>query len=202
VPILPEEVPNRIRKATERVEAALGVRPTSWRCPRLWGSTTVVNTLGELGYKADVTYPMYFYRKQLAPYHPSRADWTEKGDLKIIELPNFADLSMQSNDPYGRDMDQWPLWRTESAEALMKHVDGYLGFCERNEVEPFICFYMHPWEFAKEPEGILHYGEGSVYPDPFIVKNCGAYAKEQLLVLIDMLRDRGAEFYQARQITV
>ena len=202
VPILPEEVPNRIRKATERVEAALGVRPTSWRCPRLWGSTTVVNTLEELGYKADVTYPMYFYRKQLAPYHPSRADWTEKGDLKIIELPNFADLSMQSNDPYGRDMDQWPLWRTESAEALMKHVDGYLGFCERNEVEPFICFYMHPWEFAKEPEGILHYGEGSVYPDPFIVKNCGAYAKEQLLVLIDMLRDRGAEFYQARQITV
>lgn len=202
VPILPEEVPNRIRKCTEAVEAVAGVRPTSFRCPRLWGSTSVCNTLEELGYVADATYPMYFYREQLTPYHPSKDDWTKKGDLKLIELPNFADLSMKSEDPYGRDMDQWPLWRTESAAAVMKHVDGYAEYCRQRGVEPFLCFYMHPWEFAEMPSGILHYGEGAVLPDQFIIKNCGDYAKEQFMVLVDMLKERGAEFLQARQVTV
>ena len=202
VPILPEEVPNRVRRATEEVEKATGVRPVSFRCPRLWGSTAVTNALEELGYVSDATYPMYFYRKQLEPYHPSKDNWTEKGDLKLIQLPNFADLSMDSKDEYGRDMDQWPLFRTESAEALMKHVDGYIAFCEKRGVEPFICFYMHPWEFAKMPEGLLHYGEGAVLPDPFIIKNCGPYATEQLDILIDMLRDRGSEFLQARHVKV
>ncbi|MDD2404004.1 MAG: polysaccharide deacetylase family protein [Victivallaceae bacterium] len=202
VPILPEEVPNRIRRATEEVEKVAGIRPVSFRCPRLWGSTAVTNALEDLGYVSDATYPMYFYRKQLEPYHPSREDWTEKGDLKLVELPNFADLSMESKDEYGRDLDQWPLFRTESAQALMKHVDGYISFCEKRGVEPFICFYMHPWEFAKMPEGLLHYGEGAVLPDPFIIKNCGSYAKEQLDILIDMLRERGSEFLQARKVKV
>ena len=202
MPLLPEEVPNRLRRATEEVEKAAGVRPVSFRCPRLWGSTAVCNALEDLGYVADATYPMYFYREQLAPYHPSRTDWTKKGDMKLVELPNFADLSMDSKDPYGRDMDQWPLWRTESAEALMKHVDNYIEFCEKRGAEPFICFYMHPWEFAPMPEGLLHYGEGAVMPDPFIIKNCGPYATEQLDVLIDFLKARGSEFLQARQVSV
>ncbi len=202
MPLLPEEVPNRIKRATEEVEKATGVRPVSFRCPRLWGSTAVCNALEDLGYVTDATYPMYFYREQLEPYHPSREDWTKKGDMKLIQLPNFADLSMDSKDEYGRDMDQWPLWRTESAEALMKHVDGYIEFCEKRGVEPFICFYMHPWEFAKMPEGLLHYGEGAVLPDPFIIKNCGIYAKEQLDVLIDLLRDRGSIFLQSKQVTI
>ena len=124
IPLLPEEVEHRIEVCTQRVEKLAGVHPTAWRCPRLWGSTTVVNALERLGYTADATYPMYFYRERLTPYHPSKDDWTKEGDMKIIELPNFADLSMESKDQYGRDMDQWPLWRTESAEALMKHVDG------------------------------------------------------------------------------
>ena len=50
------------------------------------------------------------------------------------------------------------------------------------------------------PEGEIHYGEGFVRPDPFIVKNCGGYAIEQMDCLLAMLRDRGAEFFQARQI--
>ena len=36
--------------------------------------------------------------------------------------------------------------------------------------------------------------------DPFIVKNCGPYATEQLTVLIDMLKAEGAEFIQAQQV--
>ncbi|MHB9138133.1 MAG: polysaccharide deacetylase family protein [Victivallaceae bacterium] len=202
MPILPEEVENRIRMATEWVEEVANVRPVSFRCPRLFGSTAVVNALENLGYKTDATYPMYYFREQLAPYHPDKKDWTKKGGMKIIELPNFADLSMDSKDEFGRDMDQWPLFRTKSAEKVMEHVDGYAAFCRKQGVEPFLCFYFHPWEFWPMPEGLIHYGEGAVMPDPFLIENCGAYAKEQFDILIACLKENGAEFCQACQITI
>ena len=202
MPVLPEEVEHRIELATERVEKIAGVKPTSFRCPRLWGSTVVCNTLERLGYKSDASYPMYFYRERLTPYHPSKEDWTKEGDMKLIELPNFADLSMESKDQYGRDMDQWPLWRTENAEAVMKHIEGYCKYCADKNVEPFLCFYMHPWEFAKMPEGLIYSGEGAVLPDPFIIKNCGDYSAEQFERLVIMLQEAGAEFYQASQINM
>jgi hypothetical protein len=202
MPILPEEVENRLRLATEWVEEVAHVRPVSFRCPRLFGSTAVVNALENLGYKTDATYPMYYFREQLVPYHPDKKDWTKKGGMKIIELPNFADLSMDSKDEFGRDMDQWPLFRTESADKVMEHIDGYAAFCRKQGVEPFLCFYFHPWEFWPMPEGLIHYGEGAVMPDPFIIKNCGKYAAEQLDMLIARLKKNGAEFYQARQITI
>ena len=201
MPILPDEVGNRIRLATEWVEDVAGVRPESFRCPRLFGSTAVVNALENLGYKTDATYPMYYFREQLAPYHPSKKDWTKKGRMKIVELPNFADLSMKSKDEFGRDMDQWPLFRTESAGKVMEHINGYIKFCNKKGVEPFLCFYFHPWELWPMPEGLIHYGEGAVMPDPFIIKNCGQYAGEQLDILIERLKELGAEFYQARRIT-
>ncbi len=199
MPILEEEVPNRLRLCTEWIEQVAGMRPVSFRCPRLFGSTAVVNALEALGYTTDATYPMYYFREQLRPYHPSSKDWTKEGDLRIVELPNFADLSMESKDPYGRDMDQWPLFRTEGAHAVLRHIDGYSAYCEARNVDPFLCFYFHPWEFHPMPEGEIWYGEGAVHPDPFIVKNCGAYAAGQLDLLIESLLDRGAEFIQAQQ---
>ena len=50
------------------------------------------------------------------------------------------------------------------------------------------------------PQGAIHYGEGSVTPDPFIVKNCGDYALEQLDQLIGRLQDMGAEFLTCRAL--
>ncbi len=199
MPILAEEVPRRLELCTEWIEDVAGARPVSFRCPRLFGSTAVVNALDALGYVADATYPMYYFRERLRPYHPSPDDWTQEGTLGIVELPAFADLSMESTDPYGRDMDQWPLFRTEGASALMQHIDGFAGYCEARGVEPFLCFYFHPWEFHPMPQGEIHYGEGAVHPDPFIVKNCGPYAAEQLDVLIGTLLERGARFLQAQQ---
>jgi peptidoglycan-N-acetylglucosamine deacetylase len=198
MPILPEEVPNRLRRCTDLIEEAAGVRPTSFRCPRLYGSTAVVNALDALGYVADATYPMYHFRERLRPYHPSDEDWTREGNLRIVELPNFADLSMASKDPYGRDMDQWPLYRTEGSDTLLRHIDGFIGYCESRSVEPFLCFYFHPWEFHPMPQGPIHYGEGAVLPDPFITKNCGPRAAEQLDIVITRLRERGADFLQAQ----
>lgn len=199
LPVLPEEVPNRLALCTELIEKVVGERPVSFRCPRLFGSTTVVNALEDLGYVADATYPMFYFRERLTPYHPSRDDWTQPGDMRIVELPNFADLSMTSNDPYGRDMDQWPLYRTEGVDALMKHIDGYLGYATSKGVQPFLCFYFHPWEFHPMPEGEIRSSEGYVRPDPFITKNCGAYAVQQLDLLIRKLLERGAEFLESRQ---
>lgn len=199
LPVLPEEVPNRLRLCTELIEDIVGLRPVSFRCPRLFGSTAVVNALNDLGYVADATYPMFFFRERLTPYHPSREDWTRPGDLGIVELPNFADLSMESKDPYGRDRDQWPLYRTEGADAMLRHVDGFIGYARERGVEPFLCFYFHPWEFHPMPQGDIFYSEGAVRPDPFITKNCGPYAVEQLDRLIRLLLERGAEFLEARQ---
>ncbi len=148
-PLLTEEVPFRIMKATEWVQDVLGESPTSFRCPRLWGSTAVVNTLEELGYKTDASYPMYFYRQRFVPYHPSNKDWTKEGDLKILEIPNFADMAMESKDPeLERDRDQWPLFRTKGAKALMTHVKSYIDFVTKKELLPVLCFYFHPWEFT------------------------------------------------------
>jgi len=202
MPILPEEVENRLRINTEIIEEVSGVHPTAFRCPRLFGSTAVVRALEALGYKADATYPMYFYRERLEPYHPSYDDWTKTGDMKIVEIPNFADLSMESHDSYGRDMDQWPLWRTKDAEAVMEHIRGYIGYCEKKKANPFLCLYMHPWEFAPMPKGLLEYGEGAVLPNQEFVKNCGEYAGEQLDILIQKLKATGSTFHQAGQIEV
>jgi hypothetical protein len=148
---------------------------------------------------ADASYPMYFYRQRLRPYHPSRSDWTQPGELRIVELPNFADLSMPSRDPYGRDLDQWPLFRTESAAALLQHIDGYVSYCAARDTQPFLCFYLHPWEFHPMPQEPLHYGEATVIPDAFIVKNCGPYAVQQLDLLLRELLSRGVRFLRAEE---
>ena len=196
-PVLPEEVYHRLEVATDVVQQAVGKDVVSFRAPRLWGSTAMVNALEDLGYLADASYPLYHFEQRFVPYHPSRTDWTAEGDMGILEIPNFADMTIESRDQYGRDRDQWPLFRTEGAEALMRHIDSMLGLYERRGLPAVLCFYFHPWEFYEMPSGLIHYGEGAVLPDPFIVKNCGAEALRQLDRLIATLKDRGASFATA-----
>lgn len=200
-PLLPHEVEPRLALNTAWVEEVAGVRPRSFRCPRLFGSTAVCNALEQLGYVSDATYPVYFYRERLVPYRPSAEDWTQEGDMRLVQIPNFADLSLESRDAYGRDRDQWPKFRTESAEALLCHVDNHLAYLEgKNVSRKVLAFYFHPWEFHPMPEGVIHFGEGGVLPDPFIVRNCGDYALQQLGALIDGLKKRGATFRTAAEI--
>lgn len=185
--------------ASERGSGSGVPRPVSFRCPRLFGGTQVVRALENLGYVADASYPLYFYQKRLAPYHPSADDWTEEGDLRLLEIPNFADLTIESRDPYGRDRDQWPLFRTESAAALLRHVDNYVSFVRERGVPPVLCFYFHPWEFLPQPES-MYLGEGTVVPEPFLIQNCGPYALEQFGLLIDGLQARGGEFTTCKRL--
>ena len=199
-PILPSEVEGRLREATRIVRQVSGVRPTSFRCPRLWGSTKVLNVLEKLGYLADASFPLYFFQKPFVPYHPSSKDWTRPGRMRIVEIPNFCDLSMESNDPFQRDRDQWPVFRTESAEFLMRKADGFVDFVRDRGKRPVVCFYLHPWEFHPMPQGALEFGESSVTPLPFIVKNCGPKALKQLDRVCAMFKERGARFLTAKQL--
>lgn len=201
-PVLPEELENRLVKAREMVcNAAGGITPTSFRAPRLFGGTHMINVLEKMGCVSDASYPMYFYRDRLNPYHPSKEDWTKEGDLSIVEIPNFADLAMVSNDKYGRDRDQWPLWRTENAYALHEHVKSYLEYVHAKGIEePVLSFYFHPWEFVAMPQGDIYTGEGVVRPDPFITFNTGRYAVEQFKIMMDLISEEGAEFTTCEQL--
>jgi peptidoglycan-N-acetylglucosamine deacetylase len=199
-PILPSEVEGRLRVATQIVRKISGQRPVSFRCPRLWGSTYVLNVLEKLGYLTDASFPLYFYQKPFVPYHPSAKDWTRPGRMRILEIPNFCDLSMESHDPYQRDRDQWPLFRTESAEALVRKADSFIAYVGARKQRPVLCFYLHPWEFHPMPQGALDFGECSVKTLPFIVKNCGPKAVAQLDRVCTLLQERGGRFLTAKDL--
>lgn len=200
-PLLPSEIPDRLRLAEKWIRRALGRRPVSFRAPRLWGSTSLLRALDEMGYVADASYPMFYYQEQLAPYYPSKRNWTRPGRMKILEIPNVADMSMRSHDQYGRDRDLWPLFRTQGAEAVMKRLESFARVVAGKRLPLVICFYFHPWEFLAMPRGLIHYGEGAVFPDRFIVKNCGKEALHQLSLLIVQLRKRfDARFLTAEQL--
>lgn len=123
--LLKEEIRNRIIIATDLIKRATGKKPVSFRCPRLWGSTNCINILEELGYLADASYPMSFYNNQLAPYHPSKENWLEKGNLKILEIPNFADIT--ERDSKSMSLDNWPLFRTTSLDNFIIHIKNFIN---------------------------------------------------------------------------
>ena len=111
--------------------------------------------------------------------------------------------SIESKDPYGRDRDQWPLFRTKGADVLMTHINGFLDYlADRGEEKACLCFYFHPWEFWPMPKGPIHFGEGSVLPDPWIRENCGDVALRELGGLIDMLKQIGAGFHTAHEVAM
>lgn len=190
-PVCSFEVEGRIREATRIVKEVSGVDPTSFRCPRLWGSTKVCNVLEDLGYKADASLPLYFYRTSFKPYHPSADNWTLEGNLKLVEIPNFCDLEMESNDPYQRDRDQWPLFRTKGADYMLAKSEGFVKFVEAHGARPVLCFYIHPWEFEVMPRGAIDYGEASVKPLDFITLNCGDVACKEFDKLLSGLQKLG-----------
>jgi peptidoglycan-N-acetylglucosamine deacetylase len=199
-PLLPHEVKPRLALAKDWVEDASEAKVTSFRAPRLWGSTRMVNALEELGFTCDVTYPMYFYREQFAPYHPSREDWTQKGQSKVLEVPNFADMTMESNDPgLERDRDQWPLFRTKGGEYLLARSQAFLDFCDKKDVPRVLAYYIHPWEFWPMEES-YNFGEATVIPEKFITVNCGQNALDELAKVIDGLAAIDAAFVTARDL--
>lgn len=200
-PLLPHEIKPRLELNTRWIEEITGERPRSFRCPRLFGSSGVCQALEELDYVSDASYPMYHYRDRLEPYHPDWNDWTRTGTMRLVQIPNFADLTIRCEDPYGRDCDQWPKFRTESAEALLLCIDRFLDHLKNQGItRKVLAFYFHPWEFHPMPQGEITLGEAGVRPNPFIVKNCGDYALEQFDLLVAGLKKRKGVFQTAQEI--
>jgi len=197
--LLPEEVKHRLEVATHTVEKSVGKRPVSFRSPRLWGSNSVVLALEELGYLADATYPMYLFEKQLIPYHPSKDNWKEKGDMNLLEIPNFADITKESNVPYKRDRDQWPILRNKDAKFLMEQVNNFIEHVHGKDLPAVVCFYFHPWEFVKLPKS-FDSEEGTVIPKYFLIENCGEYALKELKILIELCKSIGGKFITAENM--
>ncbi|WP_115728701.1 polysaccharide deacetylase family protein [Actinomyces culturomici] len=200
--LLPHEVFPRLEMNTRILEKVVGERPVSFRCPRLWGSTAVVRALDKLGYIADLTYPMYFYREHFAPYFASLDDWTREGDSRVLEIPNFADMVMESRDPgLERDRDQWPLFRTRGGEYMYERSSRFADFCSSKGIPTVLCYYIHPWEFWTM-EDRYNFGEATVIPDRFITENCGDVALEQLKIMLSLLLADGAQVTTARDFSV
>jgi len=195
--LLPEEIDHRLELATEIVAAVAGVRPISFRCPRLQSSNQVLHALERLGYTVDGSYPTYFYAKQLAPYTPSREDWREAGDMRVLELPTFADFTEPPPpgvDGFWRGRDCWPKLRLEGAARFKERVDDMGAYLRARGLPHFVCLYLHPWEFVPTPRELV-FGEGRFEVAEWLWQNSGEPHLAALEELIALLRADGATFW-------
>ncbi|HEX6950329.1 MAG TPA: polysaccharide deacetylase family protein [Nitrospira sp.] len=94
-----------IRRATEAVQQAAGIRPVIFRAPNLWIGETTLRVLEEEGYLYDssvparrfdfgfgrVHYLKYFWAPS-QPYRPSELDLSASGASTITEVPPSACL--------------------------------------------------------------------------------------------------------------
>ena len=135
-----------IRRATDAVEKAAGVRPVVFRAPNLWISETTLRVLEEEGYHYDSSVParrfdmglgrvhyLKYFRAPRDPYRPSRSNLNRAGDSTIVEMPpssclfplNLATLRTVGLSPFQR-MIRW------------------IGRTSRH-----LVFYCHPAEFVR-----------------------------------------------------
>ena len=134
-----------IRRSTEAVERAAGVRPVIFRAPNLWIGETTLRVLEEEGYLYDssiparrsdfalgrVHYLKYFWAPTTA-YRPSETDFSLPGASAITEVPpsacllpiNLAALRVLGLPVFGRMID----------------------WCSRTSGQ--VVFYCHPSEFV------------------------------------------------------
>ena len=138
-----------VRRATEAVEKASGVRPVVFRAPNLWISETTLRVLEEEGYHYDssvparrfdmglgrVHYAKYFWAPR-DPYRPSRSQLRHTGDSHIVEIPPSScvfPLNLAILRTVGLPAFQWMI--------------RWIGGRSRH-----LVFYCHPGEFVRASE--------------------------------------------------
>ena len=196
-PLLPEEVPHRLARATELIEEQTGVRPVSFRAPRGWASNEVLKSLDRLGYLVDSSYMAYFHGEHLLPYHPSAQDWRQPGRLSILEVPLFADFTVDSTQDDMRDRDQWPMLRTRDGTALADSIMRGARALWADGKPALACIYLHPWEFVEMPR-VIDTSEARIEFKEFLWKHTGQVALDELGTMIAQLADAGAQFHTLR----
>ena len=195
-PILEEEVEHRLELNKRIVQELCGTEPVSFRAPRLWQGQAQLAALEKLGFLADASYSVFAHRERLLPYHPSRDNWLEPGDMRILELPNFAfDPGTYNYDKFFCKHDQWPLLRLLGA----RFVHERLGDVIRRQDAPvgLLLFYLHPWEFQPMP-GRHVYSEGTMIFRPELHKNCGKKMTAEFERFIRLAQQDGYQFTSCR----
>jgi len=141
-----------IRRATEAVEQAAGVRPLIFRAPNLWVGETTLRVLEEEGYLYDSSVParrfdlgfgrvhyLKYFWAPTAPYRPCATDLGRPGTSIITEVPpsaclfpiNLATLRVLGLPLLGKMI----TWSTRKSTDLV--------------------FYCHPSEFVNAKDQVF-----------------------------------------------
>jgi peptidoglycan/xylan/chitin deacetylase (PgdA/CDA1 family) len=197
-PILDSEVEHRLALNRAIVAEICGRQPETFRAPRLWQGNAQVQALEKLGFAVDASYSVAAQRTRILPYHPSREDWREEGDLKLLEIPNFAFLDHRND--YSRFFcrnDQWPLLRLLGADFVLENSRDVVDRQASSSDIAVLLFYLHPWEFEPMPETV-EYDEGSFHFRPELHANCGDPMAAEFERYLRLALGEGYEFTTCR----
>jgi peptidoglycan/xylan/chitin deacetylase (PgdA/CDA1 family) len=133
-----------IRRSTEAVERAAGVRPVIFRAPNLWISETTLRVLEEEGYRYDSSIParrfdlgfgrvhyLKYFWAPTRPYRPSETHLGIPGAGGITEVPPSACL--------------FPINLATLRVLGLPIVGKMIAWISRNSGQ--VVFYCHPSEF-------------------------------------------------------
>lgn len=160
-----------IRRATDAVEKASGVRPVVFRAPNLWISETTLRVLEEEGYHYDSSVParrfdmgigrvhyVKYFGAPRDPYRPSRSNLNHLGDSSIVEVPPSSCL--------------FPInlatLRTVGLSKFQRMI-RWIGARTRH-----LVFYCHPSEFVlateqEFPRSMSKWNQKGMSPDNLIL---------------------------------
>lgn len=195
--LLAEERINRVRLAAESLAKITGKNPVSFRAPCAWLTTEIVRSLEQPNYEIDTSYSaLNVLHGQIMPYHPSREDWKEEGDMSILEVPVLDDISGErGGDPLRRKF--YPNWRLRELSCVKRMVEYWRREQWKRGPCSVLNMYMRPWEFVQIPKVILRTSEYYVRRLRPWNGNTGKKAITRLHALIKYLRVTGAEFVTA-----
>lgn len=178
-----------IRKATDAVEQAAGIRPVIFRAPNLWIGETTLRALEAEGYQYDSSIParrfdmgfgrvhyLKYFWAPLEPYRPASHHLTASGGHTLIEVPPSSCL--------------FPInlatLRTLGLPILQRMI-RWIAKRSRH-----LVFYCHPSEFVLATE--------QVFPQAMSKWNQKGMRPENLLLMEDLLEHLVARGYVPTQM--
>ena len=212
--ILPEEVPNRIRRNTEILTKITGENPVSFRAPRLWGSGELNRILESLGFLIDSSYPISSETCNLFPYHSDYNNWAVEGDSKILEMPLAAIFGEMLDvvseelrafgeefkiDPESHCINQWPILRLFGENALISFLEPFIELQMAQRGCSIVNIYLHPWEFIPM-RGVLTGIEARIELSRTLHENCGEKTLAAMDTFIGIMQDKGFKFVTTSEL--
>jgi peptidoglycan-N-acetylglucosamine deacetylase len=141
-----------IRRATEAVEQAAGVRPVIFRAPNLWVSEITLRVLEEEGYLYDSSVParrfdlgfgrvhyLKYFGAPRSPYRPCETDLGRPGASGITEVPPSACL--------------FPINLATLRVLGLSLFGTMITWISRTSAD--LVFYCHPSEFVYAREQVF-----------------------------------------------